>query len=149
MPPDPSAPSTAQPQTSPQPKPAEPQMPSSPHTGLQPPSFPGNKILTIDDTDVERYATTITSLESKTNTINIVVKDQNGQILPGVVCVIKNTHGDPVRAAISNILGQILNNIPLNVGMYKISLTKQGHVFPEVIRNIKGGTYPPIEIKAL
>jgi len=66
-----------------------------------------------------------------------------------VVCVIKNPQGDPVRAAISNVLGQVLNNVPLKDGGYKINLTKQGFVFPEITRTLKGKIYPPIEIKSL
>lgn len=106
-------------------------------------------VIAIDDSNINDYTTTITSLESKPNTINIVVKDTQGLILPAVVCVIKNSSGYPVRAAISNVLGQILNNVPLKSGMYRVSLTKQGYVFPEITRNLKDKVYPPIEIKAL
>ena len=107
------------------------------------------KVIVIDDNKINDYATTIPGIEEKQNTLNIVVKDANGLIMPSVVCVIKNAHGDPVRAAISNILGQIVNNIPLKDGMYKISLSKQGYFFPEVTRTLTGKVYPPIEIKAL
>ncbi len=106
-------------------------------------------VLVIDDDNIHEYSTTIPGLEEKNNTINIVVKDVNGLIMSGVVCVIKNANGAPVRAAISNILGQIMNNIPLKDGMYKITLTKQGYVFPEVTRNLTGHVYAPIEIKSL
>ena len=106
-------------------------------------------ILDINDENLKDYATTVTSLEPRKNTINIVVKDVNGLILPGVVCVIKNTHGDPVRAAISNILGQIINNVPLKDDVYKINLSKQGYTFPEITRTLQGKNYPPIEIKSL
>lgn len=106
-------------------------------------------VIVIDDKNISNFATTIPGLEDKLNTINVVVKDTKGLIMPGVVCVIKNVHGDPVRAAISNILGQIINNIPLKDGMYKVNLTKQGYVFPEVTRALSGKIYPPIEIKSL
>lgn len=105
--------------------------------------------LTIDDTNMDHYATTITSLENRPNTINVVVKDQNGLILPVVVCVIKNVHGDPVRASISNTLGQVINNVPLKNGVYQISLTKPGYVFPEIVRTLSGKVYPPIEVRSL
>jgi hypothetical protein len=126
--------------------------PLQPVTGMQPVAPPSNQptqVIVIDDKSINDYATTLPGLEEKPNTINLVVKDANGLIMPGVVCVIKNAHGDPVRAAISNILGQILNNIPLKDGMYKITLTKQGYVFPEVTRNLSGKVYPSIEIKSL
>lgn len=150
---------TAQPQAIPTTKPLEPKVPSTTQQTTPPP--PPQKepekqpqgsqpnILDIEDRNVKNYATTITGLTSKPNTINIVVKDAKGLILPGVVCVTKNPQGEPVRAAISNVLGQILNNVPLKNGTYRVSLTKQGYVFPEIIRTLKGKTYPPIEIKAL
>jgi hypothetical protein len=128
--------------TTPPPQPVPQQ--NQPHPSASP-----DKTLEIDDNNIKNYATTITGLEPQKNTINIVVKDANGLILPGVVCVIKNPQGDPVRAAISNVLGQVLNNVPLKDGVYKINLSKQGYVFPEITRTLKGNIYPPIEIKSL
>lgn len=128
--------------------PEQPRPPEPPHQEAYIPAG-STKVINIDDNNIKSYTTSITSLESNPNTINIVVKDSNGLILPGVVCVIKNAHGDPVRAAISNILGQILNNIPLKNGVYKVNLNKQGYVFPEITRSLRGDTYPPIEIKSL
>lgn len=128
--------------------PNPPPQPVPQHSRLHPSEGP-NKTLDIDDNNIKDYATTITGIETQKNTINIVVKDTKGLILPGVVCVIKNPQGDPVRAAISNVLGQILNNVPLKDGTYKISLTKQGYIFPEITRTLKGNIYPPIEIKSL
>lgn len=126
--------------------------PSQPAPVIQPDPLPKQEpqatVLVIDDNSISDFATTIPGLEEKPNTINIVVKDGNGLILPGVVCVIKNAHGDPVRAAISNILGQILNNIPLKDGMYKVTLTKQGYAFSEITRTLAGKLYPTIEIKS-
>lgn len=127
----------------PPPQPVPPQQKSN----VQPPAT--EKLIEIDDKNVQEYATTITSLDPQKNTVNLVVKDTNGLILPGVVCVIKNAHGDPVRAAISNVLGQVTNNVPLKEGTYRINLSKQGYVFPEISRTLTGKEYPPIEIKSL
>lgn len=136
-------PAQPDPQTGQQPAQQKPPQKEEPTKEQQP------NVLDIEDRNVKNYATTITGLTSKPNTINIVVKDAKGLILPGVVCVTKNPQGEPVRAAISNVLGQILNNVPLKNGTYHVSLTKQGYVFPEIVRTLKGKTYPPIEIKAL
>ncbi|MBN2100955.1 PrgI family protein [Candidatus Dojkabacteria bacterium] len=106
--------------------------------------------LTITDENVSEFASNdITGVDQKPNTINIVLKDQANQYIPQVTCIIKNRDGNPVRAAVSNQLGQIINNIPLENGTYKIELSKAGYVFPEILRILTGKVYPSIEIKSL
>lgn len=107
------------------------------------------KFLTITDQNIDEFKTEFTGIDIQPNTINIVVKDQANQSIPQVTCIVKNSQGDPVRAAISNPLGQIINNIPLNNGTYLIQLSKNGYVFPEVTRVLTGKMYPAIEIKSL
>lgn len=109
-----------------------------------------SKTMEITDDTVSQYSTEdLPGVQKQPNTINLVVKDKNGQAVPQVVCVIKNQNGDPVRASISNNFGHILNNIPVNDGTYNIDLSKQGYVFPDITMTLTGEVYPTIEIKAL
>jgi hypothetical protein len=105
--------------------------------------------ITINDQNIQQYATQIPGVDIKPNTINLLVKDKSGQTINKVTCIVKNASGEPVRASISNKLGQIMNNVPLENGTYKVQLTKQGYVFPQIIRQLTGQQYPPLEISAL
>ncbi len=107
------------------------------------------KVIEINDQNIGTLAVDVPGIDKKANTINIVVLDKDGKYVSKVVCLVKNDQGNPVRAAISNDFGQILNNTPLPDGQYKIQLTKQGLVFPEIIWQLNGKIYQPIVIKSL
>jgi hypothetical protein len=82
------------------------------------------------------------------NTIHGLVDDQNGLAIAGVIVLVKNTAGAPVRALRTNKLGQFLASTPLENGTYIIELEKEGYVFDETKVDLTGATLPPIEIKA-
>ncbi len=146
---------TPQPQTPQQPDSMQPQQqnqqpPAQPTQAPQPqPQSSGPSQINLDDNNIQNYATEIPGVEPAPNTINIVVKDKDGQIIPQTVCVVKNSTGNPVRASVSNNLGHILNNIQLPDGTYNVELTKQGHTFPKVTMTMTGNVYPPVEIRSL
>lgn len=105
--------------------------------------------LVIDDSNIGEFATDITGVDQRNNSLNFVVQDQGGQYIPQVTCIVKNQEGSPVRAAVSNQLGQIINNIPLPNGTYRIDLSKQGYTFPVITRTLTGKVYPGILIKSI
>jgi hypothetical protein len=105
--------------------------------------------ITITDQNYEKFQTNMPGITPNPNTINLIIKDQQGQTIPKVTCIVKNKQGDPVRAAVSNQLGQIVNNVPLDSGTYQLQLSKQGYVFPVITRVLTGKTYPALEIKSL
>lgn len=105
--------------------------------------------ITIDDTYIKSNTIQLPGIEEKSNTINIVLKDLEGKYIAGVVCLIKDDTGQPVRASVSNSLGQLLNNSQLPNGTYKISLTKTNTVFPEITWTLSGKINPPVEIRSL
>jgi hypothetical protein len=105
--------------------------------------------ITISDDNVDQFKTAIPGVEPNVNNINIVTKDREGQYIPKVTCIVKDQLENPVRAALSNQLGQIVNNVPLKDGSYKVQLSKQGYVFPLVTRVLTGKKYPAIEIRSL
>jgi hypothetical protein len=106
--------------------------------------------LTISEENIQNYAAkeSIPNLTQHKNTINIIIKDSSGKILEDVVSVIKNEDGSPIRAAVSNEFGQIINNNPLDNGKYKVTLSKEGLSFPELNIEMKGREYPILEITA-
>ncbi len=109
----------------------------------------GSGFITISDDNIDQFKTEIPGIEPNVNNINIVIKDREGQYIPKVTCIVKDQQESPVRAALSNQLGQIVNNVPLKDGSYKVQLSKQGYVFPVVTRVLTGKKYPAIEIRSL
>ena len=104
----------------------------------------------LNDSNIQQYASSeqIPNLKSYKNTINIIVREKTGRIVEGVVSVIKSMEGSPIRAAVSNDLGQIINNNPMDNGKYKVTLTKEGLSFPEFNIELKGNKYPILDITA-
>jgi len=127
--------------------PAQPQ--TQPATPVQPMQSAQPATITITDKNYKDFATEIPGIQPQENTINLVITDQAGQFIPQTTCIIKDAEENPVRAAISNQLGQITNNVPLKKGTYKIQLSKHGYAFPVIMRVVSGKIYPPLEIKSL
>lgn len=109
-----------------------------------------SKTIEITNSNVQQYLSkdTIPNLKQYKNTINIIVKDSAGKIIDNVVTVIKDVNGSPIRAAVSNEFGQIINNNPLDNGRYKVTLSKEGYTFPDLDVEMKGKNYPILEITA-
>ncbi|MEK7127201.1 MAG: hypothetical protein AAB838_00555, partial [Patescibacteria group bacterium] len=82
------------------------------------------------------------------NTVHGLVDDQNSQALSGVIVLIKNAQGSPVRALRTNKLGQFLATTPLESGTYYIELEKDGYQFDDVEIKLEGVSLSPVEIKA-
>ena len=83
------------------------------------------------------------------NVVNGLVRDNKGLLLAGVVMIIKDTNGEPVRAFKSNKIGQFVISTPLPNGTYNIELEKEGYDFNIVQVEVKGEVMSPIEIRSL
>lgn len=69
------------------------------------------------------------SLSKKPNVISGIVKSKDGNLLPGVVVIVKNERNRPVRAMKTNSLGQFLTTTALENGTYTLELTKNEYTF--------------------
>lgn len=88
-------------------------------------------------------------LTSMPNVISGVLQDKNGNLLDGVVLVVKNNRGEPVRALKTNVLGQFIITTPLPNGKYTLSIdeTKKTQLGFDIISvDLMGGVVPPLEI---
>ncbi len=82
------------------------------------------------------------------NVINGIVKDKNGQYLEGVITVIHDKEGLPVRALKTNKLGQFAGSTPLPNGIYTLELEKENYTFDVLQVELTDKVLPPILITA-
>lgn len=82
------------------------------------------------------------------NVINGIVKDKEGNYLEGVVSVIYDKEGLPVRALKTNKLGQFTGSTPLPNGIYTLELEKENYTFDVLQIELTGQTMPPLAITA-
>ncbi len=82
------------------------------------------------------------------NVINGIVKDSENNYLEGVVVVIYDKEGLPVRALKTNKLGQFSGSTPLPNGVYTIELEKDNLVFDALQIELVGSVIPPLAIAA-
>lgn len=88
------------------------------------------------------------ALTSFPNVINGIIKDLGNNYLDGVVVVIYDKEGLPVRALKSNKLGQFSGSTPLPNGTYKVELEKDGFTFDVLQIELDGHVLPPLLISA-
>ena len=82
------------------------------------------------------------------NVLNGIVKDATGNYIEGVVTVIYDKEGLPVRALKSNKLGQFSGSTPLPNGTYTLELEKEGYDFDVLQIELSGQVLPPLMITA-
>jgi len=82
------------------------------------------------------------------NVINGVICDSAGNTLEGVIVIIHDTKGLPVRAIKTNKLGQFAGATPLPSGSYKLTLEKEGFEFDTLQIDLTGEIISPIKIFA-
>lgn len=92
--------------------------------------------------------TTQLTLTTFPNVINGIVTDAESNYLDGVVVVIYNKEGLPVRALKTNKLGQFSGSTPLPNGIYRVELEKENLVFDVLQIELKGSVLLPINIAA-
>ncbi|MBN1374388.1 carboxypeptidase regulatory-like domain-containing protein [Candidatus Dojkabacteria bacterium] len=105
--------------------------------------------ITINPQTVKDYRIDIMGVVPRENTVNFVVKDREGLLVPDVVCIIKDSSGRPTRAAKSNQLGQVLFTSPMPTGNYTLELTKSGYAFPLCELELNGRVLGSFEIRAI
>lgn len=82
------------------------------------------------------------------NVINGVVRDRLGNYLEGVVAVIYDKEGLPVRALKTDKLGQFSGATPLPNGVYTLELEKDNFNFDVLQIDLSGQILPPLIITA-
>lgn len=82
------------------------------------------------------------------NVINGIVKDSRGAYLEGVIAVIHDKEGLPVRALKTNKLGQFTGSTPLPNGVYTLELEKENYAFDVLQIELTDKVLPPILITA-
>jgi hypothetical protein len=87
-------------------------------------------------------------LTSTPNVINGIIVDTSGNYLDGVVVVIHDKEGLPVRALKTNKLGQFTGSTPLSNGTFNIELEKDGYIFDIQQVELDGKTLPPLMVSA-
>jgi hypothetical protein len=88
------------------------------------------------------------ALTSQPNIINGSVVDAQGQLVPGVIVVVKNAQGESKRALKTNKLGQFVVTTPLANGTYSVEVDKKGLSFDIMKVELSGAILPPIIIKS-
>ncbi len=88
------------------------------------------------------------TLTSSPNVINGIIKDAENNYLDGVVVVVYDKEGLPVRALKSNKLGQFSSATPLPNGTYTIELEKEDLVFDALQMELNGAVLSPLMVSA-
>lgn len=91
---------------------------------------------------------TTLALTTFPNVISGIVKDKQNNLLQGVVSVIYDKEGLPVRALKTNKLGQFSGSTPLPNGTYTLELEKEGFTFDVLQIELSGSVLPPLAIIA-
>ncbi len=82
------------------------------------------------------------------NVINGIIKDSSGAYLEGVIAVIHDKEGLPVRALKTNKLGQFTGSTPLPNGIYTLELEKENYNFDVLQIELTDKILPPLLITA-
>ncbi|MBI5613580.1 PrgI family protein [Candidatus Gottesmanbacteria bacterium] len=84
------------------------------------------------------------------NVANGIIKDSNGNMLPGILVTIKDHDGVPMRALKTNKLGQFAASTPLQPGEYVIEIEdpRNQFAFDKTKLNIDNSILPAVEIIA-
>lgn len=85
-------------------------------------------------------------LTSSPNVVNGIVTDTAGNLLEGVIIIVHNKDGIPVRALKTNKLGQFTGATPLPDGDYNIIFEKDSWVFNAISLNLTGEVLPAVKV---
>lgn len=115
-----------------------PPSPQAPQPILQPPPMPPAPSLPLKEPKKQLILTSVP------NVINGVIGDEQGNSIEGVIVVIHNSEGVPVRALKTNKLGQFSGATPLAPGSYTISLEKEGFDLGSVSVTLRDEVLSPL-----
>ncbi|MEK9143751.1 MAG: PrgI family protein [Patescibacteria group bacterium] len=84
------------------------------------------------------------------NIVTGIIKDHNGNLLPGMLITVRDNTDTPLRALKTNKLGQFAASTPLSNGTYVVEIEdpKNVLVFDKVQIPLNGAVAPPIEVVA-
>lgn len=88
------------------------------------------------------------SLTSTPNVINGIVSDESTNFLENVIVIIHDKDGLPVRALKTNKLGQFAGATPLPLGIYTVTLEKEGFSFQTLQVTLDNSVLAPLQIVA-
>lgn len=89
-------------------------------------------------------------LTSFPNVVTGIIKDNESNLLPGVLVTVKDKEGVPLRALKTNRLGQFAASTPLSNGTYFIEIEdpRARYVFDRVQITLNGSLAPAVEVIA-
>ena len=103
---------------------------------------------TVINRNVPPSYASVSPLTNKPNSISGIVKASSGTSVDGVVVIVKNSKGEPVRALKTNSLGQFAISTPVTNGKYTIEIDKSdktGLTFDIISLELNGTVIPPLE----
>lgn len=108
-----------------------------------------SRVTVINTTD-QAVKVGLPRLTSVPNVITGLVKDDAGNLLPGILITITNKEGVPVRALKTNKLGQFAPSTPLPSNEYFVEIEdpRGRYTFSRVQLTLTGGVVPAVEIIA-
>ena len=113
------------------------------HPSAIPPSLLKEKIKVVIPPKLKQTQVALTTFP---NVINGIINDGSGAYLEGVVAVIYDKEGLPVRALKTNKLGQFSGSTPLPNGTYTLELEKDNFIFDVLQIELGGEILPPLLI---
>ena len=92
----------------------------------------------------------IPHLPQKPNIVSGIIKDNQGNLLPGVIVTVKDETGMTVRALKTNPVGLFVSATPLINGAYTLEIEdpQKRYQFDIIKISLKGELYSPLEILA-
>jgi hypothetical protein len=87
-------------------------------------------------------------LTKKPNVISGIVRSKDGNLIAGVVVIVKNDKNRPVRAMKTNSLGQFVTTTALENGVYTLELSKKEYTFGRYEVKLTGEIVPTYEFIA-
>lgn len=101
---------------------------------------------TVVATPIAKPMERLPMLTSSPNVVNGIVTDTAGNLLEGVIIIVHNKDGIPVRALKTNKLGQFTGATPLPDGDYSIIFEKDSWVFNAISLNLIGEVLPAVKV---
>lgn len=82
------------------------------------------------------------------NVVTGIIKDAEGNLLPGVLITVRDKDDIPVRALKTNKLGQFAASTPLPNGTFTIDIEdpREGHFFDRIRVTLNGSILAPVEV---
>jgi len=87
-------------------------------------------------------------ITDKPDVLSGVVKNGSGSLMPGVLLIVKNVKGEPVRAFKTDSIGQFVLLTPLDKGSYNIEVSPSNNLsetFDIIPVEVKGEVIPSLE----